>query len=142
MEINNRQISPIADTSGLVSLIIDTDENNERALKISKQLRNKKELIIIPEDIYAETINLLGKKFNKNVALETGTFLLNEPAFIISTTNYMIRKHALKIFSTTASSVSFTDCLVMAFADIYETPYIFGFDKIFAQKGYQLPTEE
>jgi predicted nucleic acid-binding protein len=32
--------------------------------------------------------------------------------------------------------VSFTDCVVMAYADAFQTKDIFGFDKQFADAGY------
>jgi predicted nucleic acid-binding protein len=44
--------------------------------------------------------------------------------------------NALKKFAKLPESVSFTDCLVMAAADEYYTPDIFGFDKQFAEAGY------
>jgi predicted nucleic acid-binding protein len=40
-------------------------------------------------------------------------------------------------FKTAADAVSFTDCIVMAVADEYGTREIFGFDKQFADAGYQ-----
>ena len=43
---------------------------------------------------------------------------------------------ALQKFETLPQGVSFTDCLVMATADEYETRDIFGFDKQFADAGY------
>ena len=43
---------------------------------------------------------------------------------------------AQKKFAKLPQSVSFTDCLVMATADEYETIDIFGFDKQFADAGY------
>lgn len=39
-------------------------------------------------------------------------------------------------------SVSLTDCIVMAAADARGTKDIFGFDRIFAQRGYTIPTAE
>ena len=35
--------------------------------------------------------------------------------------------------------MSFADCLVMAFAKHYQTPYVFGFDDAFTKNGYRLP---
>jgi predicted nucleic acid-binding protein len=43
---------------------------------------------------------------------------------------------ALRKFETLPQAVSFTDCLVMATADEYETRDIFGFDKQFQDAGY------
>jgi predicted nucleic acid-binding protein len=43
---------------------------------------------------------------------------------------------ALKKFAHIGEAVSFTDCIVMAVADEYGTPDIFGFDKQFQEAGY------
>jgi hypothetical protein len=36
---------------------------------------------------------------------------------------------------------SFVDCLVMAYANLYDTREIFGFDAVFVQNGYHLPSK-
>jgi predicted nucleic acid-binding protein len=43
---------------------------------------------------------------------------------------------ALERFKTQPQGVSFTDCVVMAYADAFQTKDIFGFDKQFADAGY------
>jgi predicted nucleic acid-binding protein len=45
-------------------------------------------------------------------------------------------REAKEKFAELPQSVGFTDCLVMATADEYETSDIFGFDKQFADAGY------
>lgn len=47
-----------------------------------------------------------------------------------------IGKAALEKFEALEDTVSLTDCIVMAVADHYETKDIFGFDKQFADAGY------
>jgi len=44
---------------------------------------------------------------------------------------------ALKMFEVVPPAVSFTDCIVMATANEYETPNIFGFDKQFEDAGFR-----
>lgn len=50
--------------------------------------------------------------------------------------NDNIRLRALQNFQNQPAYVSFTDCVVMAFADEYETKDIFGFDEAFRKNGY------
>ena len=56
--------------------------------------------------------------------------------FIIAETTLEVRIEALEKFQKQPKSVSFTDCIVMAFADEYETREIFGFDDAFRKNGY------
>lgn len=46
---------------------------------------------------------------------------------------------ALDRFARQPTSMSFTDCIVMACADAWETRDIFGFDAVFRKNGYRLP---
>jgi predicted nucleic acid-binding protein len=84
-------------------------------------------------------MNLLGKKFSHDLAHRTGERLLTSPLFLVSATDPDTRTHTLGLFRATPPGVSFTDCLVMATADKYETQEIFGFDEIFRKKGYRVP---
>jgi predicted nucleic acid-binding protein len=52
----------IADTSTLVSLATDTDHNHIPAKEAAKRLRDVSRPIILPVDIFVETVNVLGKK--------------------------------------------------------------------------------
>jgi predicted nucleic acid-binding protein len=123
----------IADSSGLVSLFSPNDHNHHVAVEAAKRLQNESKDILIPSAVFVEFLNVLGRKAGHQVALAaaaelTPPFLtLNEPQ---DTTN------ALKKFAKLPESVSFTDCLVMATADEYDTPDIFGFDKQFSDAGY------
>jgi predicted nucleic acid-binding protein len=49
----------IADTSALVSLATDTDHNHIPAKEAAAQLREVSRPIILPADIFGETINVL-----------------------------------------------------------------------------------
>jgi len=56
--------------------------------------------------------------------------------FLVVESSEYIRIEALRKFHNQPAAVSFTDCLVMAFADFYETREIFGFDEAFRKNGY------
>jgi predicted nucleic acid-binding protein len=126
----------VADSSGLVSLISESDSNHTFALKIAKELNSLNSLIIVPSDVFSETLNIIGKKLNHQLALEVGKELISSRAYSIIETDGLLRNNALTLFSKQAKSVSFTDCIVMVFASNFKTRDIFGFDKAFKTNGY------
>ena len=127
----------IADSSALVSLATVTDSNYSQAIAIARKIKEENLQVVIPGDVFSETLNVLGRKSSHQIALGTAETILNSNSFIIAETNAKIRDNALTIFKNQAQSVSFTDCLVMAFADHFHTKTIFGFDEIFRKNKYQ-----
>ena len=123
----------IADTSGLVSLFSPADQNHQVAVEAAKRLRNEPKDILIPAAVFVEFLNILGRKTGHRAALAAAAELT--PPFIILS-EPRDNTQALEKFAKVPESVSFTDCLVMAAADEYFTPDIFGFDKQFQEAGY------
>jgi predicted nucleic acid-binding protein len=128
--------SLIADSSGLVSLLVPTDDNHALAVRASERLFPPTVTILVPCDVFSETVNVLGKKAGHDVAAAAADYLLSTPPFSVSDTTETLRQGALQRFRDQPGSVSFTDCLVMALADEYETREIFGFDEAFGKNGY------
>jgi len=126
----------VTDSSALFSLFIDTDENHKKAIRIKGQYLKQGGLIVIPSEVFSELINILGKKFNHGVAVLSAKVVLDSKTFVIENTLETARDTALVKFENQPESVSFTDCIVMAFADEYETKEIFGFDEAFLKNGY------
>lgn len=126
----------VADTSGLISLVSKDDRNYKEAIAIGKSLSEVEGLIYVPTEIFAETMNVLGKKINHGSAIKAARKIERLPFFLIVDTTHEIRRSALDKFEKISESVSFTDCLVMALADFYEIKEIFGFDEAFRKNGY------
>jgi predicted nucleic acid-binding protein len=126
----------IADTSALVSLATDTDHNHIPATEAAARLRDVSRPIILPADIFVETVNVLGKRSGHETALKAATELLRPGSqfVLIETLPYLHR--ALERFKDQAPGVSLTDCMVMVIADEYGTEDIFGFDMQFVEAGY------
>jgi predicted nucleic acid-binding protein len=129
----------IADSSALVSLAITSDSNHQIAAKTSLAIKKNAHQVLIPGDVFTETINVLGKKSGHLAAISMAESIAQSTQLLIAETTPEIRDNALKIFEKQANSVSFTDCLVMAFADYYHTKFIFGFDEIFQKNHYIRP---
>ena len=126
----------VADSSGLVSLISEDDSNHKLALRIAGELSGLNALIIVPSDVFSETLNVIGKKLGHQLAIEVGKELIGSSTYSVIETNGLLRDTALSLFIRQAESVSFTDCVVMAFADNFKSKDIFGFDKAFKTNGY------
>ena len=126
----------IADTSALISLIIETDTNHSQAIQIASTYTNETNTILIPEDIFSELVNIIGKKFGHNKAYIAASYILTNKHFLIESITEKVRFSGLEKFKKQVESVSFTDCIVMAVADHFETKEIFGFDEAFHKNGY------
>lgn len=126
----------IADSSGLVSLAIEDDSNHKNAKKVLKKYGTKKGIILVSREVLSETLNVIGKKSGHQTAYITASIILNTEAYSIIDTPLELINKTLEMFKTQSNSTSFTDCIVMALADQYETKYIFGFDEVFEKSGY------
>src|SRR5688500_4626318 len=134
MMTNNKGVI-IADTSGLVSLFSPDDRNHDEAINAAKQLTNDDKTILIPAAVFVEFLNILGRKAGHEAALAAAAEL-TPPFLVLSEPANLPQSPALKKFANIPAAVSFTDCIVMAVADEYGTPEIFGFDKQFQDAGY------
>lgn len=127
----------IADSSGIISLINKTDKNHARAVEISGGLAKARGTIIVPSEVFSESLNIAGKKLGHRIALIIADKIQTAETFVIFDINEEIRKRAIEIFKNQPESVSFTDCVVMASADSFKTKDIFGFDDAFGKSGYK-----
>ncbi len=135
METSSNPI--IVDSSGLASLVVASDSNHGKALAIANECVGSQSKALVPAEVFAETLNILGKKFGHEYAAGTVQAVLESSAFAVVPTSDVTRLDAVDQFRTAPAGVSFTDCLVMKVADEYGTKDIFGFDKQFEDAGYR-----
>jgi predicted nucleic acid-binding protein len=128
----------IMDSSGLISLLNPIDSNHVRATRIIDTLAPTSTLLV-PGEVLSETLNIAGKKLGHKVAVAMGWRVLESQNFVVANGAEEITRAALERFETQPLGVSFTDCVVMAYADFYSTDLIFGFDEVFDDHGYHLP---
>jgi predicted nucleic acid-binding protein len=136
----------IFDSSGLTALMNETDEFHTGALSMSEILTDRALWrVVLPREIFAETVTALSKRVNREAGAKAAWAILDRQQagdFVFSAADQLVYKMAIDLLRTAKGSrgaPSFFDCLVMAFAKHYQTPYIFGFDEVFAKNGYQLP---
>ena len=128
----------IADTSGLISLSVTTDSNHKPAVTATERLWFTHSTILVPYEVFVETVNVLGKRVGHGKAASVASYLSQTRLFLVIDSSSETRQAALDRFATLPQSVSFTDAMVMALADEYRTRDIFGFDQAFEKSGYQI----
>jgi uncharacterized protein len=128
----------IADTSALVSLATTTAQNYVPATVCTywDTVRAVSRPIILPSDVFVETVNVLGKRSGHKTALKAADELLRPGSqfVLIESNSYLLK--TLERFKDVPVAVSLTDCIVMAVADDYGTKDILGFDRQFVEAGY------
>jgi predicted nucleic acid-binding protein len=101
--------------------------------------------VLLPREIFAETITVVSKRINREAGVKAAWAILERRRvgdFVFIETDPLVYEKAIDLLQTAKGSrgaPSFFDCLVMAFASQYQTPYIFGFDDAFIKNGYRLP---
>jgi predicted nucleic acid-binding protein len=141
MAIRNKTV--VFDSSGLISLVKPDDQLHQEAVRITKILVDNGCRLLLPYEVAAESLNTIGKLVNKYSASIVGDSLLEQYAaqeLVFIQSEPHIVAAALQQLKHAPGSPSYIDCLVMAFADEFKTPLIFGFDAAFKKNGYRLPT--
>ncbi|MBV9455081.1 MAG: PIN domain-containing protein, partial [Rubrobacter sp.] len=117
-----------------------------RALAISEIITDRASWrVLLPREIFAESVTALSKRVSREAGTKAARAILERQSvgdFVFIKTEALVYKTAIELLRTAKGArgaPSFFDCLVMAFATHYQTPYIFGFDETFAKNGYRLP---
>ena len=135
----------VCDTSGLISLLKEDDSKHRHAVEVGRAIVAARWRVLVPHEVYAETINVFGKKLGRETAVLVGEALLrkhNERELVLIPSDEHVLKRALAMQAGSSGGPSFVDCLVMAVADDQATGFIFGFDATFTKNGYLLPEGE
>lgn len=126
----------IIDSSAFISLGTVTDSNFHSATVISKRIEKESRTVVMPGEVFTEIVNVVGRKVGHDAAIKQGGKILSSETIIIAETTPTIRSSAFAKFIKQPETVSLTDCIVMAFADEFETKEIFGFDETFHKNGF------
>jgi predicted nucleic acid-binding protein len=136
----------ILDSSALIAQINVQDLWHEKANKTAEFIARTERKVILPYEVFAETLNRIGNNIGRHAAVVAGNALLardDTGDILLAHSNPSLAAAALKLLHTVEESQgkrpSFVDCLVMATADFYSTREIFGFDAVFPQNGYYAP---
>ncbi len=113
-------------------------------MQLNEVLTNGSWSVLIPSEVFAETLNAVGKKVSRLDAIRVGCTMLTRYTahdfdFIHAQSSTYTK--ALVLQENGSGSPSFVDCLVMALAMEYDTKYVFGFDGTFHKNGYLLPED-
>src|SRR4051794_6112940 len=106
METNpsNLTIMLVADSSGLISLMSPADRNHHAAKAAVTELADTHGHLLIPGDVFSETINVIGKRGGHLMASDAAAYFLSAASFVVVETGDL-RAHALRHFRDQPQSV-------------------------------------
>jgi predicted nucleic acid-binding protein len=136
----------VLDSRALIAQINGKDIWHKKADAITAFIAQTERHVILPSEVFAETLNRIGNNIGRQAAVVAGKALLSRDAtgdILLLPGTPTLAAAALELLSTVEAPPekrpSFVDCLVMATANLYRTREIFGFDAVFTQNGYRLP---
>jgi predicted nucleic acid-binding protein len=139
----------VLDSSALIAQINGKDIWHKKADAIAKVIAHTEHHVILPYEVFAETLNRIGNNIGRQAAVLVGQALLARHAagdILLTHSNPTLAAASLELLHTVEAPQdkrpSYVDCVVMATADCYATREIFGFDAVFPQNGYHLPGAE
>jgi predicted nucleic acid-binding protein len=139
----------ILDSSALIAQINIKDIWHQKADAIAQVIAHTERRVILPYEVFAETLNRIGNNIGRHEAVVAGRALLERDAtgdLLLTHSSPTLAAAALELLNTVEAPPdkrpSFVDCLVMATANAYRTREIFGFDVVFTKNGYYVPGHE
>jgi predicted nucleic acid-binding protein len=136
----------ILDSSALIAQINVKDLWHKQADETAEFIARTERKVLLPAEVFAETLNRIGNNIGRQEAAVAGSALLDRDAtgdLLLIHSHPALLAAALDLLKTGQAAKdkrpSFVDCLVMAFANAYNTREIFGFDAVFEKNGYHLP---
>lgn len=124
------------DTGALYALADRTDRAHERARKFHE---SSKVPYLMTDFVLAESMSLITKRVGKRHAVSFGEALRGSPRFRIEDASVEIRQAAWNEFASRLDKDhDLIDCLSFAMMEAYGVQEVFGFDRRFAQRGFQL----
>ena len=124
----------ILDSSALIAQINVKDLWHEKADKIAQFIARTDRHVILPAEVFAETLNRLGNNIGRHAAVVAGQALLARHTtgdILLTHSNPTLAAASLGLLQTVEAPPdkrpSYVDCLVMATADFYDTREILTF---------------
>ncbi|MBS3817199.1 MAG: PIN domain-containing protein [Candidatus Thermoplasmatota archaeon] len=103
----------IADTSALYALFNENDKHHEEAKKNFEE----SDPIIIPSEIWSETISLIHYRQGKEDAVKAGKALLDLPHVDLKTANIDLLRSSWETFMDSDKDLSFPDSVVVSWCE-------------------------
>jgi predicted nucleic acid-binding protein len=136
----------ILDSSAVIAQINVKDHWHQKADAIANVIAHTERRVMLPSEVFAETLNRIGNNIGRHEAVLVGRALLARDAtgaMLLTRSTPARATAALALLDTVAAPPdkrpSFIDCLVMATANAYRSREIFGFDAVFTLHGYHVP---
>lgn len=120
------------DSSYIVSLVVDSEKNHERALELFEKLDENE--LVITNAILTETINLLLKRLNKNTKAILEVYETMKSDFKIVYETEELTERAMQTLIRYKANFGLADALTLEVMKDLNIHKIFSFDNDFDNK--------
>ncbi len=122
----------LVDTSALFALVDSRDPHHALARETALQYRNAEHILL--DLVWVETITLVKRALGPQMAIETGSKLLEGPPFVFYPVKGDDFWESWMIFQRFIDKEwSFVDCAILHMAQRLGVPEVFSFDRHFDQ---------
>ena len=122
----------LLDTSFIVSFLVDSENNHERALELSKRLHGEK--IVITNAVLTETVNILTKRLNRNTKNILKAYKSMKNKFKIIYEDEELTERSINTLIKYKANISLADALNIEVMNDFNIHEIFSFDDDFDNK--------
>jgi uncharacterized protein len=127
------------DTSAWIALHDKCDQNHQKAVMKSEDIKKKRIQLITSEYVFDEAVTLIRHRMSHHAAVVFGDSLLNSSIVAIVDIAGDVRRKAWDLFKTFSDKeFSFTDCTSFVLMEKLKIERAFAFDRHFTQAGKQV----
>jgi len=111
--VENNRI--FVDSNFFVALFNPTDALYSTALKTAKEIDERNTFLVISNLVFLEIVTVLSQRRGREVAIETGKYLLSNPQITLIHIDELLQKESWNIFKKIKiKDISFVDCSIIA----------------------------
>lgn len=124
----------LIDTGAIYAFVTRNDEHHEAAKRFIREWLDRKEVFLLPDVVFAETMTLLKARLGSEIAVRVGRELRQNSAYVWLPLGDEGERETWAIFQRfDDKDWSYTDCAVLALARREKISRVFAFDGHFRQ---------
>ena len=119
-----------ADSNYFIALSHPDDAHYEKAVLAAVDLEREKVILVVSNYIFLEVVTVLAQKRGKNVSVEAGKYMLNDPRIEHIHIDDALQSDTWSIFQNVQKkNMSFVDCSILAVIKSEGIKHLLTFDE-------------
>ncbi|MFL6193677.1 MAG: type II toxin-antitoxin system VapC family toxin [Thermoanaerobaculia bacterium] len=124
----------LIDTGAIYAFVTRTDAHHEQAKRFVREWLDQQGIFVLSDMVFAETMTLLKARLGAEIAIRVGQELRQNPVYVWIGLGEAGEHETWAAFERFADKDwSYTDCALLVLARREAIPFVFAFDRHFAQ---------